>query len=120
MTKHPLIRTIYLYLFTLVGLALLTIGVARLVTLGLKTYIFTQADVYYVYPQSRPVKPAVEGQEAAKEVTEPTQKEIADYEKKQRTSNRQREAAESLGFIIVGLPLYLYHWSVIQRDKKRE
>ena len=40
----PLVRTIYLYLFALVGLALLSIGVVRMVDLGLKALIFTGAD----------------------------------------------------------------------------
>ncbi|MEK7593134.1 MAG: hypothetical protein AAB464_00225 [Patescibacteria group bacterium] len=125
MNKYPLIRKIYLYLFALIGLVLITIGCVRLVGLGLKTYIFTKADVYYEYPMARPVKnpPAggapVEG-EKAEELQQPTKEEIEEYQNEQRTSNRQREAAESLAFIIVGLPLYLYHWKVIKKDKKEE
>ena len=52
MNKYPLIRKIYLYLFALIGLVLITIGCVRLVGLGLKTYIFTKADIYIEYPMA--------------------------------------------------------------------
>ena len=45
-----LIRKIYLYLFSLIGLVLVVIGCVQLVNLGLKAYIFTAADQYYSYP----------------------------------------------------------------------
>jgi len=32
--------------------------------------------------------------------------------------NRQREISSSLAMIIVGAPLYLYHWKAIQKDNK--
>ena len=125
MNKYPLIRKIYLYLFALIGLVLITIGCVRLVGLGLKTYIFTKADIYIEYPMAKPIRTAlvegdkVEGDKAG-EFEQPTKEEIEEYQNKQQTANRQREAAESLAFIIVGLPLYLYHWSMIKKDKKEE
>lgn len=50
MNKYPLIRKIYLYLFALIGLVLITIGSVQLINLGLKVYVFTKADNYYNYP----------------------------------------------------------------------
>ncbi len=120
MNKYPLIRKIYLYLFALIGLVLITIGCVRLVGLALKTYIFTKADVYYEYPMARPVKVAPIESDKTEEIQQPLKEEVEEYQNKQQTANRQREAAESLAFIIVGLPLYLYHWSVIKKDKKEE
>lgn len=120
MNKYPLIRKIYLYLFALIGLVLITIGCVRLVGLGLKTYIFTKADVYYDYPMARPMKIAPAEGNKTEEFQQPSKEEIDAYQEKQKTANRQREAAESLAFIVVGLPLYLYHWSVIKKDKKEE
>jgi hypothetical protein len=35
-------------------------------------------------------------------------------------SERQRSAANSLAFIIVGLPIYLYHWSLIRKEKNSQ
>lgn len=120
MNKHPIIRKIYLYLFTLVGLALITTGGVRLVGLGLKTFIFTKADVYYEYPMARPIKtpPIIEEGQQTTEFEQPTKEEVEEYQQKQKSSNRQREAADSLAMIIVGLPLYLYHWRLIKKDKE--
>lgn len=120
MNKYPFIRKIYLYLFALIGLVLITIGCVRLVSLALKIYVFTKADVYYEYPMARPVKVPVEVEKETIAMEQPTKEELEQYQSKQQTANRQREAAESLAFIIVGLPLYLYHWSVIKKDKKEE
>ena len=119
MNKYPLIRRIYLYLFAFIGLGLITIGCVRLVSLGLKTYIFKQADIYYNYPIQKPAVPALEA--GTSTVTrESSEEEIKTFEEKQRRSNRQREAAESIAFILVGVPLYFYHWRVIKRDKEAE
>lgn len=120
MSTHPIIRKIYLYLFTLVGLALVTIGGVWLVGLGLKTFIFTKAGVYYEYPMARPLKvpPIVEEGQQTTEFKQPSKEEIEEYQQKQKSSNRQREAADSLAMIIVGLPLYLYHWRLIKKDKE--
>lgn len=119
MNKYPLIRRIYLYLFAFIGLVLITIGCVRLVGLGLKTYIFKEADIYYNYPMAKPV-PISETETTTVAVREPSEEEVKAFEEKQRKSNRQREAAEAIAFILVGVPLYLYHWRVIKRDKELE
>ncbi len=115
MNKHPLIRKIYLYLFALIGLVLITTGGVKLVALGLKTYIFTKADIYYNYPAPVPIGSVEKGKES--EFQQPTKEEIEQYQKNERTSTRQRDAAEALAMMIVGLPLYLYHWQLIKKDK---
>lgn len=118
MEKFPRIRKIYLYLISLIGIILITIGCVRLIDLGLKTYIFTQADVYYSYPITKPVSTAEKPGDIAYE--EPSKQELEDFNAKQKTSQRQKTAAESLALIIVGLPLYLYHWLTIRKDAKED
>jgi hypothetical protein len=141
MEKHPLVRTIYLYLFTIVGLALLVVGCVRFMDMGLKAFVFKQADAperimqkfscqnaFYAYPSS------VEKLEANQTSTVFTADEQAsiktfleNYKKCQEegsninylTSQRQKDASNSLAMIIVGLPLYLYHWRVIGKEIKR-
>jgi len=44
MKKHSLVRTIYLYIFALLGLVLLIIGGVNFLNMGLKAFIFTQAE----------------------------------------------------------------------------
>lgn len=121
MSKYSWIRKVYLYTFALVGLVLIVIGAVRLIGLALKAYIFTKADIYYQYPVARPIKAPPPGAVNAGEKTEfqePSKEEVEEYDRNQRSSQRQREAAEALAMIIVGAPLYWYHWRVIKKDKE--
>lgn len=103
---NPLIRKIYLYLFSLIGLVLITIGTVRLVDLGLKVFVFKDADTFFEFPVRTPDGEKTETPEEVKQM--------------QRSSQRQRDAAGALAQIIVGLPLYLYHWSVIKKEKAEQ
>lgn len=144
--KQPLIRTIYLYLFTLIGLALITIGSVNLINLGLKKFIFIKADQELNYN----LKPSFPIMAGGKETTEEDfvsalekcqdkcdlsseqQEQIAgwleDYQawreqEKQfdySAQRRQREFSLALSLIAVGLPLYLYHWTIIKKETKEE
>ena len=114
MLKNSWIRTVYLYLFALLGLVLMVIGTVRLINLGLKVYIFTEAEKEeYRYSVPAPFEPRLEkGTSTEVAVVDP---KIPENFLKSR---RQREAASVLSFLMVGLPLYLYHWMVIKKDKK--
>ena len=132
----PLVRTIYLYLFALVGLALLSIGVVRMVDLGLKALVFTGADESQ-RNYSRQLMPALvapEKLDKAQASADLTAEEksllkqwLADYKSWQETQakldpvreQRQRDASTSLALIIVGLPLYLFHWGIIRKETGR-
>lgn len=102
------IRLLYLYLFSFVGLIILTIGAIRLIDMGIKMAFFDEADYYEAYP------PRMEG------APEPTKDEIAAYQKVQVTRNRQRELSGAVAMVIVGLPLYLYHWRKINTESKAQ
>lgn len=124
MGREKIIRTIYLYLFSLIGLVLITNGSVRLVELTLKTFIFTKADqtlIYPVYPQPMPVPPSSEGVEGVKEISPEEEKKYQEeqrkYDEESRRSQQERTAAEALAMIIVGLPLFLYHWRIIQTQQ---
>jgi len=138
MEKHSLVRTIYLYLFALVGLALITVGGVRFVDMGLKAFVFTQAEqeerIRHKYPPMLPIQ--IERYEENKEITqELTSSEkqaiknwMEDYKRWQEeesrinylTVKRHREASQNLAFILIGLPLYLYHWRIIKRETKNK
>ncbi|MFA6410394.1 MAG: hypothetical protein WCW26_02345 [Candidatus Buchananbacteria bacterium] len=145
MKNHPLIRTIYLYLFALIGLAMVTVGAAKGVDLGLKVWVFTQAEAdlnynKYMMPPALTVATETKNVEELKacadkcELTADQKKALenwtADYKNWQdqqtqlskvdyKTQSQQREAASALSLIIVGLPLWLYHWTVIKKDQKK-
>ncbi len=145
MEKHSLIRTIYLYLFALVGLVLLVIGAVRLLDMGLKAFVFTkaEAEIDYnmkpsisLYPGKTvteddfvsAIKKCDEKCELNEEQKQQIESWLMDYKIWQesqknavsfRVQSLHREASGSLAFILIGLPLYLYHWRVIKKDIKK-
>ncbi|MBU4369308.1 hypothetical protein KKG58_00925 [Patescibacteria group bacterium] len=135
MEKDSLIRTIYLYAFALLGLIFLCISGIRFLDMGLKAFVFTKAEEQMKIDYARPVTPysyeKIKGLETGEvsltndemaEIRQITQ-EYENWEERSEkvdpvTSNRHRTASSSLAMILVGLPLYLYHWSVIKRETK--
>jgi len=135
MKHYPLIRTIYLYLFTLLGLTLLTIGGVRFVDMGLKAFVFTKAEeeqrlsynqpTYMPYPVQK-IEELQEGAELSEEEKTTIKQWLADYKdwKERRsqidpvTAKRHRDASFNLALILIGLPLYLYHWRIIKKETK--
>lgn len=100
------LRLLYLYLFSFVGLLIVVIGSIRLVDLGLKATVFKEADKFEYY-----------GAKAPGEVMNP-EEEKARAEREQ-VRQRQRELTGSVSMIVVGLPLYLYHWRTIQKEYRK-
>lgn len=140
MEKHPLVRTIYLYLFALVGLVFLISGMVRFLDMGLKIFIFKQAEAPERFQQQfscqyyspLPIT-KLEANQASNDLTADEQTTLKNflenYKKCQEegskidylTANRQREASGNLAMILVGFPLYFYHWRIIGKEsKKRE
>ena len=142
MEKHSLIRTIYLYLFALLGLVLLTIGGIRFLDMGLKAFVFTKAEeeerISYKMPPvpySVPITEKLyqegeEGKEVCLSEEEKLRLEewLTNYEswKEERekidpvTSRRHRDASLNLSIILIGLPLYFYHWTIIKKETKNK
>jgi hypothetical protein len=128
-------RTLYLYLAALIGLLLVTIGGVRLVDLGLRSWVFTAADRLDAMHMYQPPLPhALERVRAAAEPESGLTEEeramirqwLAEYrrwEERQVSADpvlarRQAAAASSLAMILIGLPLYLYHWGTIRRENR--
>ena len=138
--KHyPLIRTIYLYLFALLGLVLLVVGGVRFIDMGLRAFVFTKADererLIYKTPPIAPVgtiKKLEQIKDSQEEFCLPQEDKaaielwLADYKewkkKKEKidpvTASRHRDASSNLAMILIGLPLYLYHWRIIKKEIK--
>ncbi len=137
MPRYPLIRTIYLYVFALLGLVLVTIGAVRFVNMGLKTFVFTKADEdqRYMYeppmmPYPAPVKIDKLSNDTSTALTaaesEDQRRWTLEYkawqEKRSKIDyqavRRHQDASMNLALILVGLPLYFYHWRMIQKETK--
>ena len=132
---YPLIRTIYLYLFALVGLAIVIVSGIRAFTMGLEIFVFPdiekQKRLNYKQPSSVYSLARLEEAKDDESFTESERELIRnwmnDYERWKEESEgidyvsieRQREGASIIANIIVGLPLYFYHWSVIQKEIKK-
>jgi len=143
MEQYPLIRKIYLYLFSLIGLVLMVIAGVQLINLALKVYVFTQVEkqetAYQGMPSCGPFSPEKVGSITSQtgqtdkitiQITAGEQEQmklwLADYktwEENQKSydpikANRQRDAANSLAMLIIGLPLYAYHWRLARKEIK--
>lgn len=105
------VKRIYIYIFSAVGLILVVIGAVQLVNLGLKTWVFTKADMYYSYPMAKPIS-----QTSQEKIQEPDQKDIEEYQKNDLASRRQREASHAFAMIVIGTPLFLYHWRLARKN----
>ncbi len=108
------IRLLYLYLFSFVGLIIAIIGTIRLVQLGMNIYVFRGADQYRVV-EPRPTKIAPDGSEVKLTEAEVVEQERQNMEALRR--DRQREVSGALSMLLVGFPLYLYHWRIIGHEK---
>jgi hypothetical protein len=109
------IKLLYLYLFSFIGLLISVIGSIQIIDLGIKVYVFKGADKYSI-PITTKIDPT--GREVSlsdKEKEE--QMKIQDME-----TNRQRKVqlSNSLAMLLVGLPLYKYHWGLIKKEDKDE
>ncbi|MFA7301189.1 MAG: hypothetical protein WC069_02685 [Candidatus Shapirobacteria bacterium] len=100
------LRLLYLYLFSFVGLLIVVVGSIQMVNLGLKTFVFKDVDKYEVYP-IYPTKDDIALEDPA--VTEARQN-------RESSRQRQRDLINSVSMIVIGLPLYLYHWKLIGKE----
>lgn len=142
--NYSLVRTIYLYLFALLGLVLLTIGSVRFLDMGLKAFVFTKAEeeqrLYNKQPSFAPIevsriaktegerlvpKDEIKLSEEEKVRVDQWIKDYNDWREKSSkidivASQRHRNASLNLSLILIGLPLYLYHWGVIKKETKNQ
>lgn len=130
MEKNSLIKSIYLYTFSLLGLVLIVIGGVNFIDMALKAYVFTQAeqDSYYRAPSVPYNLELVESLKENESLTEEeravVQRWISDYERWEEenkdvdplTSRRHERASKNLALILIGIPLYLYHWGLIRKE----
>ncbi len=129
-----IIRNVYLYLVTLIGLITFIFGSVGIINNVLQRYVFQidQTDYYSmaVYPGMRDQcsQPYVDPlDKEAKQMITPTTQEIeqcrvAEKEQNKRINNANfaREISISLAQIAIGLPIWLFHWGIIQKEYRRK
>lgn len=115
-----IIRTVYLYTFSAVGLIIFLVGAIGLVNVGLKTYVFPleHYEEWY-YNNCSELKYRVD----LETYVEPTEEEEEECEEERAiadSDSRKRDLAIGVADIIVGTPIWFYHWTVIQRRRRKE
>jgi ferritin-like protein len=115
--KSGLLRSIYLYTFSAVGLILIIIGSVNIIDILLKATIFKQADVYYSYPYAyQPIKGGEE--QISKEEREKIMEEERKAQEMNSKNERARKLSNSIAMIIVGSPLFIYHWKILRKPEE--
>jgi hypothetical protein len=134
--KHrsfQVIRNVYLYLVSMIGLITFIIGCVGITNNVLMNFVFqvNESDYFYVSPlgtgpcddtsmlkNADPNVPALMTR---------TPEEIKKCEERLEQQNQQqmknrigREFSISLAQIVVGLPVWLFHWMIIQREYRRK
>ena len=132
MPQSERIRTVYLYLLSPIGIVMVVIGASGFVSMALKTFVFTQADderfLYREMPPrpfgAEPVHQLAEGEILFRDSVQARryQKSLdAWLDRREKvdpaTAQRHRDAAQNLSLILIGLPVYLYHWRLIRRSQ---
>jgi hypothetical protein len=131
------VRTVYLYLVSVIAIILITIAGIRLLDLALKAFVFRAAEqeerLGYMQPPMPYALDRVERLQSTDSAAFTADERIAvrqwlaEYDRweTQRArldpiaARRQRDASSSLAMLIIGLPLYLYHWGLIRREGRR-
>jgi hypothetical protein len=127
---RSIIRSLYLYAFALVGLIMVAIGGVRLADLALRALIFTEAEqqerVFARQPPPVPARLPAGGEpaELTPEEREQMRVWLREYEEWRALSEgvdpirarRHRDAASGLALILIGLPIYFYHWRLIRLE----
>jgi hypothetical protein len=116
------IKKIYLYTVSLISLVIVVVGAIMLINLGLKTWVFTKADSsdYYYPPRiacDQVKNPDGSTAAMAPECTDPNyeanQKKADDD---RRAAQKQRDAAQAVAMILVGAPVFYYHWKLARQE----
>lgn len=107
------LKKAYLYLVSVISLVIWVIGAIMLLNMALKTWIFTKADRdYYSYPCMAKVNP--DGSSVPCSAEEESRQKTQSEEN--RASQKQRDAAQALAFIVVGVPVWYGHWRLAKKE----
>lgn len=117
---------VYLYLFSMLGLVLVVIGSVGLINLGLKTWVFEVSDPWAMQPPTPMWSKNVECLNSCENLSEEQlvlmDNWLEDYERwnqtyagKQSNYRNNESAASNLALLLVGIPLFLFHWKLLRK-----
>lgn len=114
--KIKWVKRLYLYMFSAAGLLLLIIGSVGIINLGLRALIFTKADKIVIYPAPPKLINSEDNKSVENINVEEYEKKNIKYQKDEIIKRRQKQAASNIAMILVGLPLFLYHWRLSRKE----
>ena len=134
-----LIRTIYLYLAALISLIFVAVGTGNILNTLLKAYVFPEAEKagygicasqppMYEISAKQSLEKTKNSEIATQEEKEQLEALLEDYAKwKENNSGdicykreRQNNLVNSFTMLLIALPICLFHWRVIKKDKKEK
>ncbi len=110
--NHGIVRTIYLYLFALVGLFIFVFSAVNGVGAVLDRYVFPQEFVDY---ESRPVL----APEDSSKLELPSLEEREDNFAKQQDNDFRRRMNSAVPGALIGYGLWVFHWREIRKDRSK-
>ncbi len=114
--KISTIRSLYFYVIAAIGLLMVAFSVGDLINLGLKTWVFSNSELIYTscgYGGSEYPPPIM----YEEEFTPLCEKELKQGLER-RTKTRQTSAIRDFSMILIGLPLFLFHFRIAQKERK--
>ena len=134
-----IIARIYFYVVSLIGLMMIVIPTANLIQLGLKTWVFKNADANmqgvammpYAIVEKYPPSPTDAAEisrdkcnltDAQKAGLDEWIKDYKAWEEKQgkidyALAERERSAVTNIGFLAVGIPLFIIHFRILRKER---
>lgn len=114
--KTPIIKTLYFAAVSIIALFMSVFAAVDLINVGLRTWIFTKADLneypvtpcalqYPIYPQTPP-------EEVQNQIKTCEQSRITEEEA--NAIRKQKDAVRDLSLLVVGLPLFFSHWRILR------
>lgn len=110
MNWHRIIRLIYLYGLAAIGVMILTIGAVTIIDVLLRSYVLLPPPV----PTPVPTLVAPPGPPPGPVVVE----RPPGTEEYYRIAENYRRLATAIAQLIIGLPLWAYHWRLAQREAR--
>lgn len=121
------IKKIYLYLVSLISLFIVVFGAITLLNMALKTWVFTKADNAYYYKPTLDscTRPVYENETTVdskvppgyRPCTEAELKEMEQQQRDQQTGEKQRQASDAIAMILVGSPVFYFHWRLARKEQ---
>lgn len=119
-SSHGIIRTIYLYLFALVGLFLFVFSTVNFIGALLDRYVWPQEFVQYDYRTPGETKCISSTTAPCISENVPTIEKQKEQFIQQQNNDLKRRTNQAAPGVVVGYLLWLFHWNWIKRDKKKE